>query len=57
MTRLSGPGASRSIDGILEGVAVEAYHQVLREAWRVVPERFFNISDTEAAATSGSVPE
>lgn len=30
-----------SIDNILEAVAVEAYVQVLKDSWRVVPSRFF----------------
>lgn len=33
--------AIRSIDSILESLAVEAYIQVLGEPWRVVPSRFF----------------
>ena len=47
-----------SIDGILEAVAVEAYVQVLKASWRVVPARFFKAVDSHpesgAAAAAGS---
>jgi hypothetical protein len=32
---------TRTIDSILEGLAVEAYHHVLSKEWRIVPKRFF----------------
>ena len=57
MAKPSNPRASRTIDSILEGVAVEAFTQVLREEWRVVPAMFFKIADSGAAAASSSTPE
>ena len=39
-------GMVTTIDKILEAVAVEAYLQVLNNAWRVVPARFFKVIDS-----------
>ena len=36
-----GLGTIRTLDSILESLAVEAYLQVLKNHWRVVPARFF----------------
>src|SRR5437588_7728678 len=42
-------GMVTNIDKILEEVAVEAYLQVLNDAWRVIPSRFFRVVDSGAA--------
>ena len=36
-----GLGTIRTLDSILESLAVEAYLEVLKDNWRVVPARFF----------------
>jgi hypothetical protein len=41
-------GMVTTIDNVLEAVAVEAYLQVLNDAWRVVPSRFFRVVGSEA---------
>ena len=37
--------AIQPLDKILESLAVEAYLQVLKDTWRVVPTRFFEIAE------------
>ena len=37
--------AIQPLDNILESLAVEAYLQVLKDTWRVVPTRFFEIAE------------
>jgi hypothetical protein len=44
-----GQGAIRTLDRILESLAVEAYLQVLKDNWRVVPARFFGGPGTGSA--------
>ena len=38
-------GAIQPLDSILEGLAVEAYLQVLKDTWRAVPTCFFEITE------------
>jgi len=44
-----GQGAIRTLDRILESLAVEAYLQVLKDNWRVVPASFFGGPGTGSA--------
>ena len=50
-------GMVTNIDKILEEVAVEAYLQVLNDAWRVIPSRFFRVVDSGAAGVVDSEAE
>jgi len=51
------PGMATTMDAILEEVAVEAYFQVLNQAWRVVPGRFFRMADPAVVSGAAAGPE
>jgi len=49
LAQISDTRAIRTLDSILESLAVEAYLQVLKDTWRVVPARFFETAESGSA--------
>jgi len=43
-----GTGRIRTLDSVLESLAVEAYLQVLKASWKVIPARFFGAVGLQA---------